>query len=211
MPIRDPDKRREYERNLKRKRRAEAALKGLVTPQRKPLSIRDVEPLQGSSDGTTWMDEKAQLGRELVAKGRQVLLGAKDAELTAKDALEILKEGGRIMDAVAAQTAQEHEAIPVDLESLMKNPAAMLAAQELLPYVASKNLDGEPEDDEPSAVDEVGESTAPTDASTLRRARKQERVEAVSSSTADSGRAAPRNSRRGKAADHLDATSAREK
>jgi hypothetical protein len=126
MPISDPDKKRAYERNYRRRERAQKRLGELVDLKRSKVSGVPTVDLETV--------DKLELGRQLINRGRSVLL-SEEMPLTAKDALDLLREGVRLVDSVAAQAAQiEARSAPVDISGILANPAAMAAAMELLRY-----------------------------------------------------------------------------
>lgn len=198
MPIKDPARRREYERLRKREERARKRRQDLVPEQRRPLAAPApasfvLEDLAGfRADLADWDQDKLDRTRALYEKAYRALLEA--PELSAKEALDILKETSKILDAAAMQQrSAEKEEEHFDVAGLLADPDALAAALLLLPYVSKPAAVAAP-----AEKDSEGESDG--DPGSLCDLRESGELEALPLSPADSGCAAKGRSRKDQAA-----------
>ena len=161
MAIKDPVKRREYDRELKRKKRAEEKLGRIVRPTPARGRRRTTGAPSGAAevpshfpdlgfDPVTWEAEKCKIGWKLVHKSQAALAALESANMTAKETMDFLTLGCKLIETSLAGIKSELAALEgLDWEALLNDPEAMEHVIALLPYVRN------------SAQEEPGHDSSP--------------------------------------------------
>lgn len=144
MAIKDPEKRRAYDRELKRIKRAEAKLGKIAKPTPARGRRRGSGPAGApvanipdlGFDPMTWEIEKGRIGWALVHKAREALAALQSAEMTPKETMDFLSLGCKLIENSLASLKAELAALDgLDWEAMLNDPNAMEHVIALLPYV----------------------------------------------------------------------------